>query len=151
MWPAIAPTAAGSRRAPRRPACTGRRSPSGSRSSLLARLYWVLDRFEGRELHVSELAVDLLDLPQIDVVNDVARFGIDSERPARAFEAHSLHGPDQQVAVGLACGFPQHLVDEVHAVIGADADEVGAKAGIRRPERHHIILVGFGAMIGRIE
>src|SRR5579863_9830593 len=44
----------------------------------------VFDVRDGGEFHVVELAVLLLDLADIDVLDDVARFRIDRDRTARA-------------------------------------------------------------------
>src|SRR5262245_64866127 len=69
---------------------------------LLLHLQRVLDRVELRELDVVELAVDLLDLADIDVLDDLAGVRINRDRPARAFPLHALHRPDQRVGIGLA-------------------------------------------------
>src|SRR5919108_29822 len=52
------------------------RLPKRFRASLLG-LAGILHRVEGCEFHVVELAVDLLDLADIDVLHDVARFRVD--------------------------------------------------------------------------
>ena len=54
---------------------------------------------------------------------------IDRDRAARAFPGHALHRRDQLVAVGIAAGLLQRLVDEMQAVIGAERGEVGTQAG----------------------
>ena len=51
--------------------------------------------------------------------------GVDRDRAARAFEGHAFHGRDQGVAVGIAVGLLQRLVEQVQAVIAAERDEVG--------------------------
>src|SRR3990172_3969344 len=61
----------------------------------------------------------------IDRLDDVAGLGVDGNRAARAFPFHALGGRDQAVAVGLAAGLLQRLVDEVHAVPAADGIDVG--------------------------
>ena len=110
----------------------------------------VLDRLEGRELDVVELAVLLLDLADVDVLHDVARLGIDRDRPARALPGHALHGRDQAVAVGLAAGLLERLVDQVHAVVAADRHEVGAEAaGLL--EGRDVGLVLRGVVVGRVK
>src|SRR4051795_3325083 len=92
------------------------------RASLL-RLAGVLYRLEGRELDVVEFAVDLLDLADVDVLDDVAGFGIDRDWAARAFPLHALHRLDQRIAVGIAAGLLQRLVDQPDAVIAAHRHE----------------------------
>src|SRR5262249_49724787 len=54
-------------------------------------LQWVLDGFEGRKLDVVKLALDLLDLADVDVLDDLARVRINGDRPARAFPFYALH------------------------------------------------------------
>src|SRR4030081_2472435 len=88
----------------------------GTRRPLLLHLQRILDRIEGRELDVVELALHLLDLADVDVLDDVAGLRIDRDRAARAapwsdrdraaraFPFHALHRIDQGFAVGLALG-----------------------------------------------
>src|SRR5262245_20617708 len=85
--------------------------------SAAARAARILDVLDLVERHVDELAADLLDLADIDRLHDVAGLGIDRHRAARAVPFHSLGGGDQGVAVGLAAGLLQRLVDRVHAVV----------------------------------
>src|SRR5262245_4837572 len=82
-----------------------------SDASLLRGLHRVLDGVELLELHVVELAVNALDLADVDRLHDVARLRIDGDHAARALPAHALHGGDQRVAVGLAAGLLERLVD----------------------------------------
>src|SRR5207247_4198620 len=100
------------------------RSPRPATS--LLRLAGVLDGLEGREFNVVELAVDLLDLADVDILHDVAGFRIDRDRPTRAFPLHPLHRFDQRIAVSLAAGLFQRLVDQADAVIAADRHEARA-------------------------
>src|SRR5437879_5774374 len=88
----------------------------------------ILNRLEGREFDVVEFAVDLLDLADVDVLDDVAGFRIDRDRAARAFPLHALHRPDQRIAIGLAAGLLQRLVDQADAVIATDRHEARARA-----------------------
>src|SRR4029079_11634402 len=67
----------------------------------------------------------LLDTPDVDSLDHVASLGIDHHRAARAFPAHALDSGDQRVAVGLAAGLLQRLVDGVHAVVTADREHIG--------------------------
>src|SRR5258708_36959320 len=99
---------------------------SRSARSLL-RLAGVLDGLEGREFDVVEFAVDLLDLADVDVLHDVAGFRIDRNRAARAFPLHPLHGLDQRIAVGLAGGLLQRLIDQGNAAIAAHRHETRAR------------------------
>src|SRR6476469_7017575 len=85
------------------------------RRPLLLHLQRILDRIEGRELDVVELAADLLHLADVDVLDDVARLGIDRDRPARALPRGPLHGRDETVAVRLAAGLLERVVHELHA------------------------------------
>src|SRR5207248_7650759 len=84
------------------------------RASLL-RLAGILHCLEGGEFDIVELAVDLLDLADVDVLHDIAGFRIDRDRAARAFPLHAFHCPDQRIAVGLAAGLLQRLVDQADA------------------------------------
>ena len=61
------------------------------------------------------------------LLHDVARLRIDRDRAARAFPRHALHRRDQRVAVGIAAGLLQRLIDQVHAVIGAERNEIGTE------------------------
>src|ERR1700730_1855666 len=99
-----------------------------SKSTSLLRLACVLDGFKGLEFDVVELAVDLLDLADVDVLHDVAGFRVDRDRAARAFPLHPLHGLDQGVAVGLAAGLLQRFIDQVDPVIAAHRHEARAVA-----------------------
>src|SRR5262249_45069805 len=104
-------------------------------------LQWVLDGFEGRKLDVVKLALDLLDLADVDVLDDLARVRINGDRPARAVPFYALHRIDQRVAVGLALGLLERLVHQMHAVVAAKRDEVRAKA-VRLLEGGDVFLVG---------
>src|SRR6516225_2988820 len=73
------------------------------RASFL-RLADILDGLERLELDVVELAIDLLDLADVDVLHDVAGLRIDRNRAARAFPLLALHGLDQLGAVGVPAG-----------------------------------------------
>src|SRR4051812_24080894 len=86
-------------------------------SFALARILHVLDDVE---LHVPQAAVLLLHLAQVDVLDDVARLGVDEHRAARALEDLALHAVDQGLAAALAAGLLQRLVDDAHAVIATD-------------------------------
>src|SRR6476469_10042969 len=99
-----------------------------AKSASLLGLAGVFDGFKGLEFDVVELAVDLLDLADVDVLHDVAGFRIDRNRAARALPLHSLHGADQRVAVGLPAGLFERLVDQVNAVIAADRHEARTRA-----------------------
>src|SRR5215212_6677312 len=71
-------------------------------NGLLRGLARILDGLEGRELLIIELAVDLLDLADVDVLHDIARVGVDRDRSARALPLHALDGGHQLVAVCIA-------------------------------------------------
>src|SRR6202046_1575559 len=106
------------------------RAFSHARSLLRRGLDRILDRPEGGEFDVKELAVLLRDFADIDVLHDVARFRIDRDRTARALPGHALDSSHQRIAVGLAAGLLPRLVYQVHAVIGADRHEVRPHAVI---------------------
>src|ERR1700750_1247457 len=124
--------------------CTGG-ARGGSRAPAAARLLLHFQRVfhgvEGGELYIVQLAVDLFDLADIDVLDDVARLRINGNRPARAFPFPSLHRGDHGGAVGLALSLLERLVDEVHAVVAAERDEVRAVA-VGLLEGGDILLVG---------
>src|ERR1044071_998491 len=71
----------------------------------------VLDLLDLVELDIDELAIDLLDPADADGLDDVTRLGIDRDRPARALPGHPFRGADQLLAVGVAVGLLQALVD----------------------------------------
>src|SRR5262252_7643481 len=95
---------------------------------LLLHFQRIFDGLEGRELDVVKLALHLLDLADVDVLDDLARLRINRDLPARAFPRHALHRVDQAIAIGLALGLLERLVDRVHAVVAAERDEVRAVA-----------------------
>src|SRR5262252_5444669 len=103
---------------------------SKSDGPLLRRRHFhrILDARIGLELFTPELTVRFDDLTDIDVADDVAGIRIDRDWPARAFESHALHGGHQGIAVGIAARFLERLVDQVHAVIGAERDEIRTEA-----------------------
>src|SRR5262249_43233747 len=117
---------------------------------LLLRLERILDRLEGRELDGPELAVHLLDLAEVDVLHDVAGLRIDRDRPARALPLHALHRADEGVAVGLAAGLLERLLDEVHAVVAAERDEIRPEA-VGLLEGLNVLLVHRRVVGGRID
>src|SRR5467141_1217766 len=88
-------------------------------------VFYVLDPVER---HVDVFVADLLHTADVDRLHHVARLGIDRHRPARAVPLHSPGGGDQRLAVGVAAGLLQRLVDHVHAVVAADREEVGVAA-----------------------
>src|SRR5215470_1656853 len=107
--------------------------PNHACSAMCAKLPWlaaarprgVLHVLDLVEWNVDQLAADLLHPSDVDRLYDVTRLGIDRHRAARAVPFQALGGRDQRVAVGLAAGLLQGLVDGVHAVIAADREEVG--------------------------
>src|SRR5262245_38979353 len=101
-----------------------------SKSFLQRGLHRVLDLLELVEFDIEVPAADVLDAPDVDGLHDVARLRVDRDRAARAFPRHALGGRDQRLGVRLAAGFLQRLVDQVHAVIAADRQEVRVEAAI---------------------
>src|SRR5205807_5342483 len=119
-------------------------------AALLLHFQRIFDGLEGLELDVVKLALHLLDLADVDVLDDVARLRINRDLPARAFPCHALHGVDQAIAVGLALGLLECLVDRVHAVVAAERDEVRAIA-VRLLESGDVLLVGRRIVVRRID
>src|SRR5262245_42965771 len=89
--------------------------PGMTASPSLLGLAGILHCLEGREFDVVEFTVDLLDLADVDVLHDVAGFRIDRDRAARALPLHPLHRLDQRIAVSVAAGLLQRLVDQSDA------------------------------------
>src|ERR1700722_19702658 len=120
-------------------------SPRSSRSAECRSLFRgrllerILHRREGLDLDGAGLAADLFDFADIDVLHDVAVARIDRDRASRAFPFHALHGPDDGVGIGIAIGLFQRLVNQVHAVIAADRNKIGAMTGR--------LLVGGGIVL----
>src|SRR5207244_10383497 len=97
---------------------------------LLQLLPGILDGGAHRlDLDVGELPVDLLHLAQVLVLHDVARLGIDGDRPARAVRIlpvlEDLHG---LLGIELALLLLDRLDDDGRAVVGARGDEIGRLA-----------------------
>src|SRR5690348_9011186 len=111
-----------------------RRPPSRSVRDLFRRcvhfLPRILDHREGFEFDVGELAVDLLDPADIDILNDVAGQRIDHERSTWAVGGlvvlEDLH---RLIAVELAVGLLDEVIDHRHAVPTLDGDEIGHVVG----------------------
>src|SRR5688500_10385241 len=115
------------------------RSPSGGPPLLLPQLFpGVLHRGAERlELHVHQLAADLAHFAQVLGLDDVARLGIDRDRPARAVrELPALGDFHRAVRVELAFLLLDHLEDERGAVPRTDREEV------RRLVRAVLLLPG---------
>src|SRR5712671_6426397 len=79
-------------------------------SSLFRGFHRVLNSLKGSELDIVELAVDLLDLADINILDDVPRLRIDRYRPARALPFHAFHSAHERVAVGSAIGLLEGLI-----------------------------------------
>src|SRR3954466_8395259 len=123
--------------------------------ALLLGLARILDGVEGLELDVVELAVDLLDLADVDVLDDVAGFRINRDRAAWALPGHALHRGKQRIAIRLALGLLHGLVDQVDAIVAADRHKPRTAAErllvggdeilvLRRRMRHRIHVRGHG-------
>src|SRR6516225_5067734 len=100
------------------------RASSEDLQLLHALLHGILHVLEFGNFHVADLAIHLLHPADINGVDDVPRLRIDRDRAARAFPAHALYGADQAVAVHLSPGLLQRLVNDVHAVVPTDGEEV---------------------------
>ena len=81
------------------------------------------------------------------VLHDVAGLGIDLDGAARALEADALGRRDQAVAIGLAAGLLQRLVDDVHAVVAADRAEVGIALELGVVGRDETPCSGLGSSL----
>src|SRR5215510_12366883 len=102
------------------------RAPSGLQASLLRTLlYRVFHVLELGNLHIADLAANLLDAADVDRVDDVARIGIDRDLDPWVFPVLAFDRADGIVAVGRAAGLLQGLVAEVFEVVAADREEVG--------------------------
>src|SRR4029079_221655 len=93
------------------------------------RLHRVFDVFVFVDFHVAQAIGGLVDPLDVDGENDVARLRVDLDRTARAFPLHAFGRRDQRVAIGLAAGLLQRLVDQVHAVVAADREDVRIEIG----------------------
>src|SRR5262245_21104485 len=87
--------------------------PLQRRSIAGTRLDWILHVIELLDFDVDQIIADLLDPADIDGLYDVARLRIDQHRPTRTLPGHSLHGCDEAVAVSLAAGLLECLIDEM--------------------------------------
>src|SRR5439155_5918476 len=84
----------------------------------------IVDRLERLEFDAVKRAFCLLDPTNVDVLNDIASLRIDRYRATRAFPRHPLHRLDEPRTVSPAFGHLHCLIDEMHAVVGPDTDEV---------------------------
>src|SRR6202140_1043262 len=66
--------------------------PGMTTAASLLGLAGVFHGLKGLEFDVVEVAVDLLDLADVDVLHDVAGFRIDRDWAARAFPLRPFHG-----------------------------------------------------------
>ena len=113
---------------------------SSRRASLAAALHRILHRLIGRELHAVELAVHLLDLADVDVLHDVAGLGSIEIGPRGLSQAMPFIAASNASPSALPFGLLERLIDQVHAIIAADRNEVRAKA-VRLLEGRDIGLV----------
>src|SRR5689334_17384647 len=90
-------------------------------SLLVRRVFYVRDCLK---LNIDNGVADLLHPADVDVLDDVASRRIDRDRAARTLPFHAFGGGNQGIAVGFAAGLLQGFVDEMHAVIAADGEEV---------------------------
>ena len=95
-------------------------------TSTARRLVRVLVRRGPVELVVSELTVLSLDLTEVDVLDDVARAGVDLDRSARALELHPFDDLHRAGRVDHAVLGLQHFVCRRQRILGLDhASNVG--------------------------
>ncbi len=127
-------------------------NPSGAvNSSLFCGFHRVLNSLKGNELDIVELAVDLLDLADLNILDDVPRLRIDRYRPARTLPFHAFHGAHERVAAGIAIGLLEGIIDEMHSMIAADREEVRSHARVGFSESIDIGAVCRRRVMGRIE
>jgi hypothetical protein len=98
--------------------------PANSICNLLCGLEGILDRFKGDELCIVEFAIYSFDPANIDIVDHVARLRVDGHGASWAFPGHALHGADQDVAICRSTALFEGRVDEMHAVIAADREQI---------------------------
>src|SRR5256885_14856634 len=88
----------------------------------LPRIFYVRN---GLEFDIGKFAVHVFDTANINVLDDVARGGIDCDRAARAVGAFPIRkNLHRLVAVELALGLFDHLVDRGHAIPATDRKEI---------------------------
>src|ERR1043166_1884097 len=100
--------------------------PSLRRVELLPGVLHVRD---GVELHIGELAVLYFGTAHIDVLDDVARVGIDHDRSARALVLPALEDRHRLVAVEFAVRLFDHIEQRGRAVPAAGREEIGDRPG----------------------
>src|ERR1700733_7576317 len=100
-----------------------RSGPSFGRVQFFPR---ILDHRDRRNLDIGQLAVDLLDLADVDVLDDVAGVGVDLDRPARAVRVLPVRQERYRLVAGkLALGLLNQIEDRGHPVPAIDGKEVG--------------------------
>src|SRR5262249_32439936 len=124
----------------------GRAARVLGRLRLHSRLDRVLHVLDLVDLDIKKLACDFFYAPDIDRLDDVAGFGVDRNRAPRALPLHALGRGDEGLAVGVAAGLLERLVDQVHAVPAADRVDVGV-AAVRRPVRGDELRVRFRLVV----
>src|SRR5215469_15594938 len=71
--------------------------------------------------------------------------------PPRAFPGHALGCSNEGLAVGFSTRFPEDLIDEMHAVVAGDGEEVRPHTLIGELHPFHEGLVLCRVMSRRIE
>src|SRR6516164_8023691 len=104
-------------------------STRASRLFFHRRLNGILHVLDFVKLDIDNVVADLLDFADINSLHDIARFGIDPDHAPRAFPFHALYGGNQSIAVGITLCFLQRLIDEMHAVVTSDGEEIGVTLG----------------------
>src|SRR4029077_548142 len=102
------------------------------------------------EFDVLQLALHALEATNVDVLDDVTRFGIDGDRASRAFPCHAFHCCDDGVTIRVAARLLQSLVDQVHSIVGSYSDRIRTTAIGGMYEAFDKCFVRFGSMRGGI-
>src|SRR5258708_2058188 len=84
----------------------------------------IADVFDGVDIDVFQTSIPLFDPANVNVLNDIARAGIDLDGPARTVRIapilQHLHG---LIGVERSVELLDHLVDRIHTVPPSDRKE----------------------------
>src|SRR5262245_18304019 len=127
--PTSAPRSAPSTTPPTAITSTSTAAPSRAAGELLG-ARWILDVLDLVEFDGASVPTGFLDAANVDGLADVARLRVDRNGATRALPFHSLGSGNVALAVGLAAGLLERLVDQVDAVPAADRVDVGAAPAV---------------------
>src|SRR4051812_5791651 len=89
-------------------------------------LPWILDVRDRRYLDRRQFAVHLFDPADVDVLDDVAGFGIDADRSPRTIWVLPMRQElDRLLGGEIALRLLDQIENRVHAVIGIHREEIG--------------------------